>query len=112
MPVECPHGHTLDWGDFGPDPDDGSVGAERCDTCGALIREVVAEVMSRLDAITVDGYQHRSDDPDVQGHAVHCAAWNEGQWCCLDRIPDGDDHWRFRDWLERTLLDVFNGAGG
>ncbi|HMG44597.1 MAG TPA: hypothetical protein VK611_24905 [Acidimicrobiales bacterium] len=33
LPTECPHGRTLDWGDFGPDPDDGSVGAEHCPWC-------------------------------------------------------------------------------
>lgn len=33
MPFECEHGLILDWGDFGPDPDDGSVGAQRCDEC-------------------------------------------------------------------------------
>jgi hypothetical protein len=33
IPYECPHGRTLDWGDFGPDPDDGSVGVDRCEKC-------------------------------------------------------------------------------
>ena len=23
-PTECEHGHVCDWGDFGPDPDDGT----------------------------------------------------------------------------------------
>lgn len=33
MPYVCEHGRTIDWGDFGPDPDDGSVGAEPCEEC-------------------------------------------------------------------------------
>lgn len=33
MPYVCEHGRTIDWGDFGPDPDDGSIGAERCYEC-------------------------------------------------------------------------------
>lgn len=33
LPYDCPHGKTLDWGDFGEDPDDGSVGAETCVLC-------------------------------------------------------------------------------
>lgn len=33
MPTECEHGKVLDWGDFGSDPDDGSVGAEPCEIC-------------------------------------------------------------------------------
>lgn len=27
IPVECPHGAVVDWGDFGPDD------ADRCDEC-------------------------------------------------------------------------------
>lgn len=33
MPVECPHGAIIDWGDFGQDPDDGIIGAEECAKC-------------------------------------------------------------------------------
>jgi hypothetical protein len=39
LPFECEHGRITDWGDFGPDPDDGSVGAESCEEC-----EVPAEL--------------------------------------------------------------------
>jgi hypothetical protein len=91
--------------------------------------QVAAEVNRRLDVIT-EGAQHgawksgedepstawKSSNPDVAGHALWCTAWDEGQWCCLDRIPvdntppgreqQREDRWRFRDWLERTLLDV------
>lgn len=35
LPVECKHGVVLDWGDFGPDPEDGSVGVEPCGECEA-----------------------------------------------------------------------------
>lgn len=35
MPYECPHGVVLDWGDFGPDPEDGSVGIGNCAECRA-----------------------------------------------------------------------------
>lgn len=35
MPFECEHGRVLDWGDFGPDSDDGTVGTETCPTCEA-----------------------------------------------------------------------------
>lgn len=33
LPYECEHGVTLDWGDFGPDPNDGRVGAGVCWSC-------------------------------------------------------------------------------
>lgn len=33
LPTDCPHGRTLDWGDFGPGPGDGTVGAEHCPEC-------------------------------------------------------------------------------
>ena len=33
LPTECKHGRILDWGDFGPDPDDGSFNAESCSEC-------------------------------------------------------------------------------
>lgn len=36
IPVECPHGRIVDWGDFGPDQNDGSVGAEECLECWPL----------------------------------------------------------------------------
>lgn len=35
LPDECDHGRVMDWGDFGPDPDDGSVGAQECPECDA-----------------------------------------------------------------------------
>lgn len=34
-PIQCEHGAVVDWGDFGPDPEDGSVGIERCEVCFA-----------------------------------------------------------------------------
>ncbi|MGB0502021.1 MAG: hypothetical protein ACPGNP_12630, partial [Acidimicrobiales bacterium] len=33
MPVECEHGHVVDWGDFGPDPDAPYGGATPCEQC-------------------------------------------------------------------------------
>jgi hypothetical protein len=33
LPVVCEHGRIVDWGDIGPDPEDGSVGAESCEEC-------------------------------------------------------------------------------
>lgn len=30
LPTECGHGYIFDWGDFGPDEDDGQVGTEKC----------------------------------------------------------------------------------
>lgn len=35
LPVECEHGVVADWGDFGPDPDDGQVGVHPCIVCMA-----------------------------------------------------------------------------
>ncbi len=40
MPSMCPHGVTVDCGDFGPDPDDGTVGADVCAVCEAAEDEV------------------------------------------------------------------------
>lgn len=33
MPVECEHGVVVDWGDFGPNPDDPQQGAATCEEC-------------------------------------------------------------------------------
>lgn len=47
MPTECPHGKILDWGDFGPDHDDGSVAAEQCLICDDLA-EIAANEQNAL----------------------------------------------------------------
>jgi hypothetical protein len=47
-PTECPHGVTVDWGDFGPDPHDGSVGAQECDQCRAEREAWADALMDRL----------------------------------------------------------------
>jgi hypothetical protein len=33
LPVECDHGVIVDWGDFGPDPENGQEGARNCPIC-------------------------------------------------------------------------------
>ena len=54
LPYDCKHGKTLDWGDFGPDPDDGQVGAQECLKCQAASEDIAvisraqAEAMFRL----------------------------------------------------------------
>lgn len=42
MPTECPHSVVSDWGDFGPDPHDSSVGTEGCPECD---EELIAEIV-------------------------------------------------------------------
>lgn len=32
-PTHCDHGKVIDWGDFGPDENDPTVGTEDCDEC-------------------------------------------------------------------------------
>lgn len=43
LPVECEHGVIIDWGDFGPDPDDGSVGVTPCPDCEPPPRPTLTE---------------------------------------------------------------------
>lgn len=35
LPVECEHGIVVDWGDFGPDENDGTAGTKPCAECEA-----------------------------------------------------------------------------
>lgn len=47
LPIECSHGKVIDWGDFGPDSTDGSVGTEWCPRCNG----VPEHTLDRLTAI-------------------------------------------------------------
>lgn len=43
LPTECEHGAIVDWGDFGPNPDDGLDGAEICADCMVALEHQLAE---------------------------------------------------------------------
>jgi hypothetical protein len=47
MPLECEHGKVIDWGDFGPDHEDGSVRTEHCGEC-----PVCDHCIATIDALT------------------------------------------------------------
>lgn len=50
MPTVCPHGVTVDCGDFGPDPDDGAVGAGVCAVCETASPDHSKRIIERLRA--------------------------------------------------------------
>lgn len=59
MPYDCPHGRTLDWGDFGEDSNDGQVGAEYCKICEAS--------MTKMYVIVEAGTEYNDEGYDVGG---------------------------------------------
>lgn len=51
--TRCPHGRVIHWGDHGPDPRDGAVGAEVCVPCSTPVAEL-REALERIAALTGD----------------------------------------------------------
>jgi hypothetical protein len=69
LPTECEHGRTVDWGEFGPDLDDGSVGAEPCPECEAEVPDCVHCDLTEALALLADLVD---DDPCSFDHHGHC----------------------------------------
>lgn len=68
MPIECEHGRIVDWGDFGSDPDDGSVGAQPCAECDAV--EAVLQARARAEVELLSAARRW-----VEAMTVHPAEW-------------------------------------
>jgi hypothetical protein len=62
LPSECSHGRIFDWGDFGSDPEDGTVGAEEWEECATGRKFVHGRTLgvSLCNALGLDPAQVRS----------------------------------------------------
>lgn len=104
IPTECPHGTVIDWGDFGPDPDDGADGISPCEECEREVagRRVNAPGRGPTRTNLEDNMQtilagafgryvitwHYEDQPDNK-HVYH---------------PTDDEDWRVW-WADREAVD-------
>jgi hypothetical protein len=63
--TRCPHGLVVDWGDHGPDPRDGSVGAEVCIPCSPPVLELRV-ALQRIRDMTGDARVRRIADEALE----------------------------------------------